>query len=93
MLPLRIGKCNYSNIITAGQFYQEMPLCRKTLTHLGQSTALFLGRTARKVLSVVQLTAVKMVDNTNQFNSNFRNLSDLASCKASISFSFSNTSL
>lgn len=69
-----------------GWFYQKTPLCRKALTCLGQSTAPFLGRTAGKAPSVVQLTAVKMVDNTNQFNSNFRNRSDSASCKASIRF-------
>lgn len=76
----------HSSVIMPGWFYQKTPLSRKALTHLGQSTALFLGRTAGKAPSVVQLTAVKMVDNTNQFNSNFRNRSDSTSCKASMSF-------
>lgn len=86
VLPLRMCTVYHSNVIMPGWFYQKTSLCRKALTRLGQGTALLLGRTAGKAPSVVQLTAVKMVDNTNQFNSNFRNRSDLTSCKASISF-------
>lgn len=85
VLPLRMCTVYHSNVIMPGWFYQKTSLCRKALTRLGQGTALLLGRTAGKAPSVVQLTAVKMVDNTNQFNSNFRNRSDLTSCKASIS--------
>lgn len=74
------------SVCQGGSTRKQTPLCRKALTHPGQSTALSLGRTAGKAPSVVQLIAVKMADNTNQFNSNFRNHSDLTSCKASISF-------